>query len=278
MHCLWCHNPESIKTVPELIWYEQRCIGAGHCIKACPKGALAATKKGIVINRNLCDGCGKCTELCPASALEIYGKRYTVTEAVAKALRDKVFYQKSGGGVTISGGEPSVQVSFAVAVMQAIKREGVHLALDTCAGTGWTTLKPLVELADLVLLDLKIMDSNTHRKTTGVPLKTVLTNAEKIAKIQKPVWIRTPVIPGYTDSEDNIIAIARYIKQNLPSVERYDLLAFNKFCLPKYQRLGLRWGLEKTEPLTEENMQRLADAAKGEGINFVHWAGMTRKK
>lgn len=278
MRCPWCHNPEGIKTTPELVWHEQRCIGAGHCVKACPKEALILNKKGVTIDRSLCDGCGKCEPVCPASALEIYGKLYTITEAVNRALRDRAFYEKSGGGVTISGGEPSMQAPFALAMMKAIKSEGIHVALDTCAGTSWKILRPLVELADLVLLDLKIMDSDTHKEVLGVPLKLVLSNALEITKMGKPVWVRTPIIPGYTDTKENISAIARYIKQNLSTVERYDLLAFNKFCLPKYQKLGLKWGLEKTEQLTEEQMQNLADVAKNEGLDFVHWAGMTKKK
>jgi pyruvate formate lyase activating enzyme len=278
MRCPWCHNPEGIKTTPEVVWHQQRCIGAWHCVKACPKEALSVVKKGVVIDRILCDGCGKCVAVCPASALEIYGKPYTVAEAIERAKRDKVFYEKSGGGVTISGGEPSMQAPFVLALMQAVKQEGIHVALDTCAGTGWKILRPLVELADLVLLDLKIMDSVAHQKVLGVPLKLVMANALEITKLQKSIWVRTPIIPGFTDSLENISAIARYIKQNLPTVERYDLLSFNKFCLPKYEKLGLKWKLETAEPLTAENMQTLADAAKNEGLDFVHWAGMTKKK
>lgn len=162
--------------------------------------------------------------------------------------------------------------------MQLMRQEGVYVALDTCAGTKWNVLAPLVALADLVLLDLKLMDVDKHLKATGIPLELVLANAREIAKTGKPIWVRTPVIPGYTDSEENVRSVAAFIKQNLPTVERYDLLSFNKVCLPKYSRLGHAWDLEKAEQMTDEEMQKLADTARGEGLDFVYWSGMTKIK
>ena len=278
MCCPWCQNPEAFKAAPELTWYDRRCIGAGHCVEVCPKQALVLTKDGVIIDRTRCDGCGKCVEVCPAAALEMLGKEHTVAEVAEKVLRDKVFYEKSGGGMTLSGGEPSLQAPFAVALMQRVGQQGVHVALDTCAGTKWNILGPVVELADLVLLDLKLMDKEAHLRLTGISLELVLANALEMAKMKKAIWVRTPVIPTYTDHEENIRSVARFIKQNLPTVERYDLLAFNKVCLPKYQRVGRTWDLEETEPITEERMQDLANVAKKEGLDFVHWSGMTKAK
>jgi pyruvate formate lyase activating enzyme len=278
MRCPWCHNPEAIKSKPELVWYASKCIGAGHCIKACPKEALSLSKEGVVIDRTLCDSCEKCVPVCPAAALELLGKPYTVEEVAKKVLREKIFYDKSGGGVTLSGGEPSMQAPFAMALMKEIRKAGVHVALDTCAGMKWSALGLLVELADLVLLDLKIMDRDAHLKFLGIPLDLVLENAKKIARLGKPVWVRTPVIPGYTDHVENVRKIAAFIKQNLPTAERYDILAFNNLCSSKYERLGLAWGLATAEQITEERMESLANAAKGEGLDIVHWSGMTRLK
>jgi pyruvate formate lyase activating enzyme len=191
-------------------------------------------------------------------------------------LREKVFYEKSGGGLTISGGEPSLQAAFAMALMKVVREAGVHIALDTCAGVRWDILGPVVELADLVLLDLKILDQETHLKFLGVPMDLVLENAIKIARAGKPIWVRTPVIPGYTDDAENIRRIAGFIKKNLPKVQRYDILAFNKLCSSKYERLGLAWDLETTELITEETMELLANTAKEEGLDMVHWSGMTK--
>lgn len=276
MRCPWCHNPESIKLHPELVWYASKCIGADHCIEACPIEALSLSESGIIIDRNKCDSCGKCVPVCPAEALELLGKQYTINEVASKVLRDKVFYQKSGGGVTLSGGEPAMQAPFAMTLMAVIRQAGVHVALDTCAGIKWEILGPLVELADLVLLDIKIMDKDAHLKILGIPLDLVLDNARKITQLGKPIWVRTPVIPGYTDSEENIRKIAGFIKENLPTVERYDILAFNKLCSSKYERLGRVWELETAEQITEDRMKLFAEAARPEGLDFVHWSGMTK--
>ncbi|MBA3027259.1 MAG: glycyl-radical enzyme activating protein [Desulfobacteraceae bacterium] len=278
MRCPWCHNPEAIKASPELVWYASKCIGASHCIKACPTKALSLNESGVMINRNLCDNCEICIPVCPAGALELLGKRYTVNEVVKKVLREKVFYEKSGGGVTISGGEPSLQAPFALALMEEIRKAGVHVALDTCAGIKWSSLGPMVELADLVLLDLKIMDKDEHLNVLGVPMDLVLENAKKISQLGKSIWVRTPVIPGYTDNVENIRKIAEFIKKNLPTVQRYDILAFNKLCSSKYERLGLPWDLETAEHITEERMELLADTARQTGLDRVHWSGLTRLK
>jgi len=277
MHCPWCHNPESIKPDPELVWYDIKCIGCRKCINSCPRHALSFSHNGIVINRSRCIGCGECTKFCPSGALQIYGKEYTVKEAADIVLRDKVFYEKSGGGITISGGEPSLQVDFIIALMQVMREEKVHIALDTCGGVKWQTLKSIVELSDLVLYDIKCMDSDNHLKYTGISLELVLENAKEITKTGKPMWIRTPIIPGYTDSDENVKSISRFIKDNLPSVQRYDLLAFNNLCVPKYRRLDRTWVFNDKSAISQDKMENLAAIAKREGLNFVNWSGMTKK-
>ncbi|MEM2145188.1 MAG: glycyl-radical enzyme activating protein, partial [Candidatus Jordarchaeaceae archaeon] len=241
-----------------------------------PQHALKLTPDGILINRTLCDACGKCAEVCPANALEVLGKQYTADEVVEIVLRDKIFYEKSGGGVTLSGGEPSMQASFCLALIQAVSDEGIHTALDTCAGTSWEVLQPLAESTDLILLDLKLMDEEKHQEYTGVPLELVLGNACRMAELGKEIWVRTPIIPGYTDSENNVRKIARFILNHLPTVTRYDLLAFNKLCAPKYERLGLPWSLKEIDMVTTETMDTLAAVSRAEGLENVHWSGMTK--
>lgn len=275
MRCPWCHNPEGIKPFPELVWYESRCIGDAKCVKACPRNAITITMDGVAIDRTRCDTCEQCAGVCPANALEVLGKSSTAAEIAAAVLRDRVFYQKSGGGVTISGGEPSLQAGFSFTLMQLIRKEGIHVALDTCGGISWETLSPLVKLADLVLYDIKLLDKEKHKRYTGISLDLVLENARNIAKQEKPMWVRTPVIPGYTDSEENIRGIARLIADKLPTVERFDILAFNNTCMMKYRRLDQPWLLEGKGPVTEKKMELLAAAAQKEGLEFVRWSGMT---
>lgn len=277
MRCPWCHNPEGLKRSPELVWYDIRCIGAQNCIDVCPNSALELTSEGMKIDRTRCDACGKCVDACPAAAFEVTGKLYTVDELIAKSVQDKVFFEKSGGGVTLSGGEVSLQADFIASYMQALKKEGIHVALDTCGGTRWEKLRRLVALSDLVLYDIKIMNSESHVTYTGVSLDLVLQNARNIAQEGKPMWVRTAIIPGFNDSEDNIRQTARFIRNNLVTTQRYDLLAFNNTCSTKYHRLDLAWDLEKQELLSEQRMECFARAAKDEGLDCVHWSGITKQ-
>ena len=275
MCCPWCHNPEGLDSRPELMWYDVRCIGARECLEVCPQDALTLTPEGMVIDRTRCDACGDCEEACPAAALEVIGRERTASDVAAEALRDRVFYEKSGGGVTLSGGEPALQADFSLALMGILKEEGIHLALDTCGGVRWERLKPLVDLSDLVLMDIKMMDEEKHLKHTGIPLELVLDNARRVAEMGLPMWIRTPVIPGFTDTEENVRVIARFILEELPTVERYDLLAFNNTCDAKYRRLDKTFILSGEGLISEEKMGELAGAAAGEGLDFTRWSGAT---
>jgi len=277
LRCPWCQNPEGIKPYPELVWYNNRCIGTEKCIDACPMDALTLTKAGMIVDRKLCDACGRCVEVCPARALEVAGKRYTVCEVVEIALRDRVFYEKSGGGVTLSGGEVAVQAKFSVSLLRSLKEAGVHTAIETSLGTGWKVLRPLVEATDLVILDLKLMDRERHSTYLGVSLDLVLSNARNVALLRKPIWVHTPIIPKFTDSEENIERIACFIKDNLPTAERYELLAFNKTCAQKYHRLGLTWEFEHKDLTPESRMEQLAALAREQGVQFVTWSGLAKK-
>ena len=278
MHCAWCHNPEGRSREPELVWYEPRCVGLRHCLAACSPRALSLSAEGMNIDRDRCDGCVLFVDACSTGALEMLGRSRTVEDVAREALRDRVFYRRSGGGVTLSGGEPSVQTEFSRALMEVLRAEGVHLALDTCGGTAWSRLAPLVELCDLVLYDIKIMDAAGHRDFTGVRLELVLENARNVARSGKPMWVRTPVIPGYTDDERNLRGVARFILEELPNVERYDLLAFNNACIAKYRRLDRDFPLAEEDLLTETTMAELAGCVREEGADFVRWSGMTKRK
>ena len=277
LRCPWCQNPEGISPYPELVWHDNRCIGAKKCIDACPVDALTLTKAGMLVDRKLCDSCGKCVAVCPARALDVAGKVYTVGEVVKIALRDRVFYEKSGGGVTLSGGEVAVQAKFSVSLLRSLKEVGVHTAIETSLGVGWEVLRPLVEATDLVILDLKLMNREEHSRYLGVPLDLVLSNARNVALLGKPIWVHTPIIPKYTDSEENIKSVARFIKSNLPTAERYELLAFNKTCGQKYRRLGLTWEFESEALTPEERMEQLATLAREQGVRFVTWSGLAKK-
>jgi len=276
MHCTWCHNIETIDANPAVVWYEAKCIGDQACVRACPESALELTTDGMKIDNELCKVCGTCEEACPSGAIKVMGTFWNSDDLVEELLRDKVFFTTSNGGVTLSGGEATYQADFAIDVAIGLQEEGVHVALDTCGYCSEKVLRDILEHVDLILYDLKIMDPEKHEEYTGVPLKRVLENAQIVADSGKPIWIRTPVIPGYTASDENIRSIAKFIVSKLRNVERYDLLAFNRMCTDKYKLFGLEYPLKDVDLMTEETMNHLAELARGEGVSNVSWSGMTK--
>lgn len=277
LRCIWCHNPEGLVREPQLMWFDVRCIGARDCLEACPRGALTLTPGGMEIDRTLCDACGVCQDACPAGALEVVGKSYNAREVFEEVLRDEAFYRNSGGGVTVSGGEPTMQPDFVAKLLELCQNAGIHTALDTCGYCNPGVLERLLGLSDMVLLDLKTLDESKHREYTGVPLRPILENTDVIDARGKPVWIRTPVIPGCTDSIENIGELSAYVA-GLGNVERYDLLAFNNTCGPKYRRLDLQWQLDARPLIEKKRMEELAGIARDAGARNVNWSGMTRRE
>jgi pyruvate formate lyase activating enzyme len=278
LRCSWCHNPEGLDRKHQLMWFDVKCIGARDCLKACPLGALELTEAGMIINREICDACGSCAQACPAGALEVVGREYSPAEALSEVVRDEAFYRNSGGGVTVSGGEPTMQPRFVEELFRLCRLSGLHTALDTCGFCRAETLERLLRHADMVLLDLKLMDEARHRELTGVGLEPVLQSARLISAHSKPFWIRTPIIPGATDTEDNIEALAGFISAELPSVERWDLLAFNNTCGSKYGRIDLDWRFEGAELVEKATMESLTDVARKSGVGKVSWSGATRRE
>ena len=278
LRCRWCHNPEGLSMKPELLWFDVRCIGARDCLKACPTDALSLSRDGMKIDRGRCDACGLCQEACPAGAIEVVGKEYTARQAFDEVRRDDVFYKNSRGGVTVSGGEPAMQPRFVAELLTLCREAGFHTALDTCGYCSEDVLERLLELSDMVLFDLKTMDEELHREITGVELGPIKSNARLISRAGKPMWVRTPVIPGYTDSEENIRDISVFIRDELPSVERYDLLSFNNTCGSKYRRLDLNWEFEGQPLLTGVEMESLSRVAGDSGVQNVQWSGATRRE
>jgi pyruvate formate lyase activating enzyme len=275
LKCLWCHNIEAIDPEPALVWYAVKCIDDQACVRACPERALEMTSEGLKIDREKCQVCGTCEEACPTGAIKVMGQLWDSEAMIEELLRDRVFFTTSGGGVTLSGGEPTYQPEFAEAVAGGLREHGVHVALDTCGYCDESVMRRLLKHFDLVLYDLKTMDPEKHKEFTGVPLDRVLSNAKLVAESGLPVWIRTPIIPNHTDDEANIRSISQFIVENMKNVERYDLLAFNKMCVDKYALFGLEYTLKDADPMRAEVMEHLAAVAREMGLNNVVWSGMT---
>ena len=277
LRCKWCHNPEGIAPRPQLMWYDVRCIGARDCLSACPQSALDLTPRGMRIDRDACQVCGDCADACPAGALDLIGKTWTVDALVDEAARDSIFYEESGGGVTVSGGEPLMQPEFTTALLAALRSRGLHTALDTSAFAPRAVLEKALDHADMALVDMKLMDPAAHKQFTGVPLEPILDNLKYMAKRGLPLWIRTPVIPDHTDSEDNIAAIAQFIADELPNCQRYDLLAFSNLCISKYERLGMNFDFTSTPLLDPVRFENLKQIALSKGLKNVVASGMTAR-
>lgn len=277
LRCKWCQNPESFELQPYLVWYSDRCIAARHCIEVCSDDALELTKEGMQIDRFRCTSCGNCVQICPTKAFETLGREMTVDEVVSQSLRDKSFYKESNGGVTLSGGDPLYQPKFSLAILKDLKDNEVHTALDTSGYANQETFEKIVKLTDLVLLDLKVIDPKVHKNITGVDNKTILSNAQWLGQQKIKVWIRTPIIPSYTDQEKNIQAIASYINKNMANVvERWDLLCYNNMCISKWKRLDLSYECEDLPLMSETKIKILAKNAQSAGVP-VTWSGVVDK-
>ncbi len=286
LHCEWCHNPESISPHPEVVWFATRCIGCRTCIDVCPEKALLLTEQGMIIDRDKCSRCGKCAEECPSTALEQIGTRRDINALVEEVLKDKTYYETSDGGVTVSGGEPLMQAPALAPFLARLREHGLHTALDTCGLYPREKLDSVLPYVALVLFDIKLFDAESHRKFTGSDNRLILENFAYIADYTADhlyptgIWVRTPIIPGATDTDNNITAIGRHIAAvGGKAVVRWELCAFNNLCADKYQRLGLDWAYEGRGCLPVEGMERLAETARKSGVNpeIVVWSGATDK-
>lgn len=276
MRCPWCHNPETVRFETQLVWHAGRCLGDRGCVAACPEQALAADAEGIDIDRSRCRACRTCVDYCPSEALEMHGRVMAVPALFDALQRDAAFYASSGGGVTLSGGEPLAQPEAAAALLRLLKDTGIHVALDTCGVATERVFDAALECADLVLFDVKTVDAARHEAFTGVPLERVAASARRVAAAGVPVWVRTPVIPGYTDDEDAIRAAARFVRDTFSNCQRYDLLAFSNLCQAKYKQLGRTFPLANAPLLSVAHMERLCAVVREEGLANVHWSGPTR--
>lgn len=268
MNCAWCHNPETIRRGRELLYHPNKCIGCYKCVYACP---CKAQKRIDGVHRyfpNLCVKCGKCADICYAKAMEVSGKTVTVQQVMAEILQDKPYYQSSGGGVTLSGGEVLCQPAFAGAVLDACHAEGIPTGIETNLNAAWETIQPLLEKLDLVMCDLKIADEEAHKQWTGTGNALIKENIRRLAQTGLPYIVRTPLVPGATDSEENLHAIAGFLAEAdiRHTLIRYELLNFNPLGAGKYESLHRKNAFAGAKPLSAQRVAALRAAAEEAGI------------
>ena len=226
LRCAWCHNPESQSASPEMMFYKNKCVKCGKCKEKCPN------------QLEKCDFCGKCTLYCPHDAREICGREYTPDEVLCEIVKDKAYYESSGGGVTFSGGECMLEIDFLEELLARCKAEGIHTAVDTAGHIPYEYFERILPYTDLFLYDVKIIDSEKHKRYTGAPNELILSNLAKLLKMDRSVWVRIPVIPGINDSAEEITAIRKTLDlYGFP--EKVELLPYHAMGEHKYEALGM---------------------------------------
>lgn len=262
LHCRWCSSPYTQSARPEILYTADQCRGCGSCAAQCPEHAVTISHESgkAVLDRSLCKGCGICVDACVHHAREISGRYFTPPALFKEVEKDAVFYRRSGGGVTVGGGEPTQQAEFVGSFLELCRAHGIHTAIETCAMTSWERLEPLLNRLDLVHMDLKHMDADRHRAWTGVSNDVILDNIRRTAR-QNELILRIPVIPGFNDGDDNISESAKFAGTLGRNLLRLELLPYHQLGIHRYAELERTYPLESVEPLPEERMQQLQEIA-----------------
>jgi pyruvate formate lyase activating enzyme len=264
LNCRWCHSPESRNPRPELIFVPDRCSGCGACAGLCLHGAHEFAAGAHLLTRERCRACGRCADQCAQRALALRGYQVSAEALVQKALRLRPFFESSGGGVTLTGGEVTAQAEFAAAVLAGCREAGIHTAIETSGACSWERLSLLADHADLILYDLKLIDETAHRQWVGASNRQILGNAACLSG--RAVQVRVPLVPGLTDTEDNLTGIFAFMRAaGLPSVA---LLPFNPAAAAKYAWLGLRYDFAG-EPQSPEQLGAMFMLARAAGLDAV---------
>ena len=269
LSCIWCHSPESRHVDAELIYQADRCTGCWLCLEACPTHALSIGSNGngeaAVLDRTRCDVCGLCAEVCYPGALKMAGSRVTVGELAAQVQKDIAYFRTSGGGVTLSGGEPARQAQFSYHFLLACREAGIHTALETTGYARWEVIAALASVTDLFLYDIKFADSDAHRRYTGVPNRVILDNLQRLAEMGSEIHVRVPCIAGVNDSPEQIQAVSRLVSGM--GLSRIVLLPYNGAAGAKYEWLGWEFALPHAATQSEETMNELADICRRDGLH-----------
>lgn len=284
LRCRWCSNPEGQNIHIEPGVYRTKCISGkycGDCLEACPKTGAIRFYRGKIqsIDRTVCDRCMKCAEICWSEAIKTWGQEITVSEAMEILRRDKGFFDRSGGGVTVSGGDPLVWADFVAALFQECRKEEIHTCVETTLHFPWSVVKKVLPYTDLVISDLKHMDTKKHKEYTGVGNEKILKNLERLSKENIPVILRIPVIPGFSDDAENINAAADFILKNMNgNVRTLQLLSFMRLGEEKYRSLGLDYEMADLKFNRKSFTKQLREIAADLNKRGIHTLVGTKEK
>ena len=274
LRCLWCSNPESQLSRPELVYFEDNCTACGRCLGVCPQAAIIQEPPGapVTILYDRCDGCGICVDSCVYEALTLAGEQMTAGEVVEIVARDLPFYKHSEGGLTISGGEPLNQPDFASAILRLAQEKGIRTAIQTSGQAPLSSVKQLLPHLDLVIFDIKHLDNQTHKKLTGVPNAQILSNLSYINSTGTPITLQIPLIPGLNDSIENLDQLAELVG-SLESVQGLSVLAYHTLGLTKYRCTGRDYALEDLEKASNEYLEEKKAYFREKGVPLMAFNG-----
>ncbi|MFW9938621.1 MAG: glycyl-radical enzyme activating protein [Candidatus Thorarchaeota archaeon] len=253
LRCKWCSNPESINPSPEIFLRHENCDYCGNCLDVCSPHAISLGQESIEIDRTKCNLCLKCEEICHNNVINSTGKKVSVDEVVVEAMQDEIFYINSGGGITISGGEPLFQPKFTLKLLKLFKERSIHTTIDTTGFASWEDFDEILNYTDLVLFDIKHLNSQIHFKFTGVKNEIILRNLENALKKNVKIWIRVPVIPGFNNSAEYMEELAKFLRDK--SVEKVSLLPYHEWGKHKYKFLGRVYPLQDAKFIDESLIQ-----------------------
>ncbi len=256
LRCKWCHNPESISFDPELLLTTELCVSCGACVEICGQNAHVFVDNRHMMNRERCILCGECVQHCITGALEIAGNERSVEDVLGEILCDRPYYQRSGGGLTVSGGEPLAHHAFTIALLEAARKERIHCALDTSGLAPWPIFKEVSERADLILYDLKHIDRERHKQLTGVYNDIILENLERLDQADIPIWIRIPLVPGQNNDDITFHELGAFLARR-NNIRRVEIVRYNRLAESKYERLNQSYSFRGLRiPLMEEAESR----------------------
>lgn len=272
LHCPWCHNPENINVKEEFYFYAHKCTSCGQCMKHCPSnnnGTAAGT------DRSKCTNCLGCVSACRFGAREAVGKRLNMNTIIEEAVSDRMFFESSGGGVTVSGGEPLMYPAFALELARILKaRENINVAIETSLFAKWDSIEPLLEFVDLFIVDIKSMDPAKYTHVIGGSLKRVLSNLERLIESKAAVRIHLPIIPGFNDTTYDFESYSKYLGLFASHLVGVDLLPYHSYAIGKYAQLGCHYPYQGIPDLPARQLIPLVNLLRHRGIREVTIGGM----